>query len=220
LYQFKHSRFGSHAQILQKVQRVPVPSRILDVGGGEGYLSTRLAASGRQVVCLAQPNTTAGDLTKDNIEIVEADLDVEKPPLTGGFDVIVCGDVLEHLRNPSDALTWLAGMLKSDGVLVGSVPNGVHLYIRLKVLSGQFPKHDRGLFDRTHLHFFSWDGWHTLLDACGLQVTELTVTPVPFSLLCSGRSGFVLESIALAGARLWRSLLAYQFVFVAKNRRT
>jgi SAM-dependent methyltransferase len=39
------------------------------------------------------------------------------------FDVILLPGVLQHLRDPVDALSRLSGYLKPEGLLVGSVPN-------------------------------------------------------------------------------------------------
>jgi len=39
------------------------------------------------------------------------------------FDVIVCGDVLEHLIDPSETLKQLKKYLKPNGVIIASIPN-------------------------------------------------------------------------------------------------
>ena len=79
------------------------------------------------------------------------------------FDYIVCADVLEHLRDPLRMLRDCQARLAPGGTLILSLPNSGHWYFRWNVLLGRFPQHDRGLFDRTHLHFYTWDGWVELL---------------------------------------------------------
>jgi SAM-dependent methyltransferase len=194
-------------------------ARVLDVGGGEGFLSARLRDMGHEVVCLAEPGTVAAEFPA-GVRVIEADLNRSRPVLDTQFDLVICGDVLEHLVDPAGALRWLAGLLAPDGAIVGSLPNGVHLYVRLHVLLGRFPKHDRGLFDRTHLHFFSLQGWRELFEACGLQFAGIDVTPLPLSLVLPAPIGNALEHLALAAARLWKRLLAYQFIVTTRPVRS
>ena len=93
------------------------------------------------------------------VEFAGADLDNGLPPLRGQFDYIICADVLEHLRAPVELLKECRARLAPGGMLVGSLPNSGHFYFRWNVLMGRFPQHQRGLFDSTHLHFYTWEGW-------------------------------------------------------------
>ena len=43
------------------------------------------------------------------------------------FDVIICSEVLEHLEDPTIILKKLNKSLYTDGILLGSVPNGYGL---------------------------------------------------------------------------------------------
>ena len=218
-YIFKSSRWSSHSRILEHAARLPRGARVLDVGGGEGFLSARLRDMGHDVVCLAEPGTVAAGFPS-GVRVIEADLNRLRPVLNTQFDLVVCGDVLEHLVDPADTLRWLTGLLATDGVIVGSLPNGVHLYVRVHVLMGRFPKHDRGLFDRTHLHFFSLQGWRELFEACGLEFAGIDVTPLPLSLVLPAPIGNSLEHLALAAALIWKRLLAYQFIVTTRPVRS
>ena len=74
-------------------------------------------------------------------------------------------------------------MLEPGGRLIASLPNSGNLYFRLVVLTGRFPKHDRGLFDRTHLHFMVWDEWINLFSSAGLEIESVQSSALPFSLV-------------------------------------
>ena len=52
---------------------------------------------------------------------------VEEWPDIGRFDVIVAGEILEHLDRPTDALRGLGELLNDDGVLIVTVPNAFSL---------------------------------------------------------------------------------------------
>jgi 2-polyprenyl-3-methyl-5-hydroxy-6-metoxy-1,4-benzoquinol methylase len=72
------------------------------------------------------------------------------------FDAIVCNDVLEHLVDPLAILTGLRSKLKPDGVVVASIPNIRYLPALSKIVFRKdFPQDDIGIFDRTHLRFFT-----------------------------------------------------------------
>jgi SAM-dependent methyltransferase len=54
------------------------------------------------------------------------------------FDVVVAGDILEHMDGPGKALANLRRFLKPDGRLVVSVPNAFGLPNYLRFLAGRF----------------------------------------------------------------------------------
>src|SRR5207249_3657575 len=105
--------------------------------------------------------------------------------------------------------------------LVASLPNSGNLYFRLMILSGRFPQDDKGLFDRTHLHFYMWKGWLDLFQGAGFEIEERKVTGIPIGLAAPRWDGTApvraLESGAYAAARLWPTLFAYQFVVTARG---
>lgn len=70
------------------------------------------------------------------------------------FDLVLCGDVLEHLVDPWEALRSVRALTR--GYAIVSLPNIAH-YTTLWSLfaSKRWPYRDRGLHDRTHLRFFA-----------------------------------------------------------------
>ena len=72
------------------------------------------------------------------------------------FDVIILGDVLEHLIDPWKTVQDLQGYLKLNGVFVVSMPNIRHYSIFKSIfLNGDFRYKDSGILDKTHLRFFT-----------------------------------------------------------------
>jgi SAM-dependent methyltransferase len=220
-YTFKQGAYSSHSLLIAHLPDNGKSRRVLDVGGGEGYLSKVLVMRGYDVVCLAL-HGTAIEPFPDGVHLIETDLDCKKPKLNGVFDYIICGDVLEHLRDPHATLTWLRSLLRPGGLLLASLPNSGHLYFRLTVLLGRFPQHDRGLFDRTHLHFYTWTGWSELFRRAGFRIAQVTGTVVPIALALGWKDDGALtkhiDSVGYFLSNLWKSLLAYQFVVKAAPR--
>jgi SAM-dependent methyltransferase len=86
------------------------------------------------------------------IETHLADLSSPLPLGNRAFDIVVLSEVLEHLPYPDITLSEIRRILKEEGVLLGSVPNGRKLRNRLRFLFGGPVD-----LDRTHLHHFSID---------------------------------------------------------------
>lgn len=90
------------------------------------------------------------------------------------FDVIVCNDVLEHLVDPLAILTGLRSKLKPDGVVVASIPNIRYLPALSKIVFRKdFPQDDIGIFDRTHLRFFTRKSIVRTFTAAGFTVNRI-----------------------------------------------
>lgn len=159
----EHGLSESHRLVLEEI---PDGARVLDVGCATGYLAAELTRRGCVVDGVEFDPVAAEQARQPGRcrEVVVGDLEspltreaVEAMALVGGAgpDVIVCADVLEHLRDPWSALQWLHALLPAGGRAVISVPNIAHWTARRALLRGRFDYADFGLFDRTHLRFFT-----------------------------------------------------------------
>jgi len=217
-YVLKPQANSSHSIVLQLLPENGNGLRLLDVGCADGYLSRLFAERGFSVTAIDAPAPRERRLP-EGIRFFEADLDRGLPPSGGPFDFVICADVLEHLRSPEMLLRQIRASLTGGGKLIASLPNSGNIYFRLNILLGKFPQDDRGLFDRTHLHFYMWKGWHDLLHQNGFRITAARPTVIPFSLALPNQPalGRWLESAYSVAARVWRTLFAYQFVVVAET---
>lgn len=222
-YTYKASPYGSHALLLNALPPEGGGKRVLDVGCASGYLAGILAGRGYRVTGVERPGGY-GDRFPGNVELIEADLERGLPALEGGFSYVICGDILEHLRDPAKLLARIADVLAPDGLLVASLPNSGNLYFRLVILSGRFPQEDKGLFDRTHVRFYVWDGWRELLASRGFKIVSRGVTGIPVGLSMPRWEGSAavraLETLAYWAARIWPAMFAYQFVVTARREDT
>jgi SAM-dependent methyltransferase len=91
----------------------------------------------------------------------------------GGFDHIIFGDVLEHLYDPQKSLLEAVQCLKASGTALICIPNVQHWTVFFNLVSGAWPQSDSGLFDRTHIRWFTLDDMTRLLNACGLEVESI-----------------------------------------------
>ena len=219
-YTYKQSPYSSHAILVGSLPLDGGGKRVLDVGCASGYLAELLAQRGYEVVGIERPG--GHDNFPAGLELIEADLDAGLPPAPGKFSYVICGDILEHLRDPERMLTQLAGVLEPGGALIASLPNSGNLYFRLTILAGRFPQQDKGLFDRTHLHFYMWEGWRRLFEGAGFFIDQRKVTGIPVGLALPGWDGSApvraMEWLAYVMARIRPVLFAYQFVVTARLR--
>lgn len=221
-YQFKTiDRYSSHSVILSLLKSAN-SRRVLDVGAAHGYLAASLQARGFRVTAIEGNPELAREAAKYCDEIIVADLDGPLPNLGERFDVILYGDVLEHLKDPKAVLMSISQSLRTDGLVIISLPNIANFYVRLHLLMGKFNYQDRGILDRTHLHFFTRDTFRELLNEAGLEVVELTATPIPLPLVVPERyHGALLSAIHSCNnwlARHWSTMFGYQFIAVARKK--
>jgi 2-polyprenyl-3-methyl-5-hydroxy-6-metoxy-1,4-benzoquinol methylase len=125
--------------------------RVLDLGCRYGAL-TRVYVEGNEVVGIDVDREALAEAAKLGIETHWADLD---EPLVFGderFDVVVAGELLEHLRFPDRLAAEAWRVLRPGGFFAGSVPNTYRLKSRLRFLLGHPPEFAD---DPTHLRAFA-----------------------------------------------------------------
>jgi 2-polyprenyl-3-methyl-5-hydroxy-6-metoxy-1,4-benzoquinol methylase len=153
------------------------PRRVLDLGCASGVVGAALKArQGCEVVGIELDPAYAADAADRLDRVVRGDLDVlasgDAALLDlGRFDCLLAGDVLEHLRDPWLVLGRFAGLLDPGGAAVVSLPNVRFWETFWQVgVRGTWPQHAEGIFDRTHLRWFTLrDAW-ALLEGAGLRV--------------------------------------------------
>jgi 2-polyprenyl-3-methyl-5-hydroxy-6-metoxy-1,4-benzoquinol methylase len=196
---------------------IPDGSRVLEVGPAAGHVTQVLKRKGCEVTGLELDAALAGmarplcrRMVVGNIE--DLDLDAELPE---EFDVILCGDVLEHLANPGAVLQKLRRRLVLSGYLVISLPNVAHGSVRLSLMEGRFTYVKEGLLDTTHLRFFTLDSIRDMFNRNGFEIQDLHRT----------RAGLFETEIVLKPSQVAASTIrwllqdpeatTYQFVFRA-----
>lgn len=151
--------------------------RVLELGCSTGFLSESMTDLQKcQVTGIEiDPECVEVARTKCN-QVICADLDncdLQKVLPEERFDVILCADVLEHLRDPSRLLRSLRRWLVDDGYVVASIPNIAHGSVRLSLLEGRFPYRPMGLLDETHIKFFNRALIEELFESAGYMVTVI-----------------------------------------------
>lgn len=83
--------------------------------------------------------------------------------LGGDYDLVVFGDLLEHLRDPEAFLGLCREVSAANARLVCCVPNMGHVSVIERMLAGDLSYDAAGLLDSTHIRFLSWASTYKLL---------------------------------------------------------
>ena len=149
--------------------------RVLEIGCGTGET---LAYIKKQF-----PNATISGIeyvesvaskAAPELSVICGDVEnMEFPYEPESIDYIICGDVIEHLRDPEAALSKLDAFLASGGRVLASIPNLMQAEVIYELLRGNFTYRDSGILDRTHLRFFTEKEIRKMFLRLGFSIEEM-----------------------------------------------
>jgi 2-polyprenyl-3-methyl-5-hydroxy-6-metoxy-1,4-benzoquinol methylase len=122
--------------------------RVLDLGCRDGALSVAYL-DGNEVIGVDVDREALARAEELGLKTEWADLDEPLAFDDASFEVVVAGELLEHIRSPQALIDEARRVLRPGGTLVGSTPNGFRLKNRLRFAAGRHPERDP-----THLHLF------------------------------------------------------------------
>lgn len=217
---WRQSASGQRSSLSVLRSFVKERSRVLDLGIGSGSLGRELREelSCRLDGVTINPQEQAVAASwYERIAVLDLDrAGWEQEFEAQAYDVIVCADVLEHLKNPELVLAACHRLLRPDGALLVSVPNVAYAGLVAELMRGNFEYGREGLMDRTHLRFFTRRSFQNLLAGQGWEVEAVEAVDQPLH-----ETEFTLAFDALPPA-VARHVLAqpdanaYQLVFVAR----
>jgi SAM-dependent methyltransferase len=163
-------------------------ARILDIGCGCGANARAVKEiAPRAHVVGVEPSGRAAELARGSCDEVFQGMFEEWAaacPPSRPFDALVLSDVLEHIADPIAFVRSVASVTSiGDPLWIVSVPNYAVWYNRLSTLLGVQNYAWSGLWDRTHLRFYTRRSVRELLEYCGLAIVDRASTP---SLVQSG----------------------------------
>ena len=223
-YRFKFNAYSSHSQISEYLKNLPA-GKILDLGCADGQLSEIASSHGHEVtaVDIAPPKSLTS-----KVKFIQHNLENGLPTTTSEkFNLVLCADILEHLRNPDVLLSNILSILTDDGSVLVSIPNFGHWYPRIRVLLGRFDYDARGILDQSHLRFFSRRSFLKISSLAGFDASQVSMTGTPFEVMLREapqrrfKWDFLLSFLSKCDRVLCKirpNLFAYQFIFELKPK--
>jgi O-antigen biosynthesis protein len=157
--------------------------RVLDIGCGTGMLAMEIKKKNhKSVITGLDISEKAKPYAEKNLDVFyQVDLDKEDdfPNITENFDLIILGDVLEHVKRPDILLKKLNHYLNSDGKIIISIPNVAHWSIRLDLLMGKFNYQHTGILDNSHIRFFTYQSICELIVDSGYKILKFNSNKYP-----------------------------------------
>lgn len=211
------------------LNRLPTDARLaLEVGCGTGAfghaykgLNPHAAYLGVELFQAAAAEAR-GQLDRVVVGDIETDetLAALDAALAGAqVDLLVFGDVLEHLRDPWAVLARLRERAAPGAACVACIPNVAHWSLVLGQAAGRWDYADSGLLDRTHLRFFTLASAAAMFRQAGWSVVDASSRVID-----PERTEAVLKdlepmapALRTDAATLRRNLSAFQWVIRAAN---
>ena len=181
LHIYQRAVVGDDQDSLSLISRLIAPGQtLLDLGMGTGGLGQFLSQQHPLVTDGVTLNQAEADIARQWYRRALV-ADLESADLTALFagqryDVIVCADVLEHLKAPQNVLRQCKALLAPGGRLITSVPNAGYCGLVAELIRGDFRYRPEGLLDSTHLRFFTRRSLQRFFDESGWSTQSVATT--------------------------------------------
>jgi ubiquinone/menaquinone biosynthesis C-methylase UbiE len=159
------------AHLLRFVRALPRADDALDLGCGDGRLTVELPAervtgADVSVVALSRARRRLGE----GARLVELTPDAPLPFQDSSFDLVLCAETIEHVRDVQSLVSEARRVLQPGGALALTTPAHGRASGARALVSGW----ERALDPLSpHIRFFTRRGLRRLLEAMGFEVVSL-----------------------------------------------
>ena len=152
--------------------------RILDVGCGGGSLGKILTSKGHSVdgITISNEEYNVASEFLNKVYLYNLETGLPENILHSQYDYVICSHVLEHIVYPDKLLKDIYHVLKPGGSLVVALPNIMHYKSRLQLMAGNFNYEEAGIWDYTHVKWYTVSSAQKLLTNSGFLIESATVT--------------------------------------------
>ena len=211
------------------LQRMPLGADlVVEVGVGAGKLGhTYMQANPGCTYCGFEYVEEMAAIARDRLSQVFVG-DVERPDALPEYDrwangrradLLIFGDVLEHLRDPWGFVRAFRERVSPGGTCIACIPNVSNWSLLLGQLRGEWKYADSGLLDRTHLRFFTLDSAVEMFKQAGWSVVSASARVIDREQTGKALDAFepLVETLGIPRDKMRRNLSAFQWVIEAKN---
>ena len=182
---------------------------LLDVGCSEGGFGLLVKQTFNCIVWGVEPMEAPAFAASKKLDKVFNAFFNDALSIDRQFDAITFNDVLEHMPDPWSVLKKCRSLLSDNGSIVASIPNILYFHDFIgMLLSKDWKYEEAGIFDKTHLRFFTKKSIIRLFEESGYQVTSIEgIRP-------TDSKKFTLFNLATLG--YWKEAQFLQFAVTAK----
>ena len=149
------------------------PNIVMDLGCASGVFGRKLLEVGKakEMYGAEMFESAAAQAAEIYTKVYVGDVEQLDLEFDNKFDYVICGDILEHLKDPYTVTRNIFQWLKPGGSLFVCLPN-VRNYRLLSdlIFRGKWEYVSAGILDRTHLRFFTRGSLRVMLEDAGFNV--------------------------------------------------
>lgn len=203
------------------LQYIPNNCKVLDIGCGAGDNAKILISRGCIVdgitLSIDEATITTPILNKCFVYNLENGL---PPEVHEHYDVVLCSHVLEHIFYPQKLLNDIHAILNPSGILIVALPNIMHYRSRWELVKGNFNYMDSGIWDNTHVRWYTFKTGIELFENNGYFIKKATVDgEIPFLTFFKFIPHWIRKKILSALKYISKGFWGYQLIYIVQNSR-
>lgn len=183
-YPESKERVSANRRIQKLVTLAGSGKRILDLGCLDGAIGQLLMENGNSVSGIDASKAAIPKAIERGIDARVGDLNKPIDFPDASFDVVVAGEIIEHVHNVDGFLDEIHRVLRPNGSLVLSTPNLASLPRRLLLLFNRNPHIETNFADSSaagHIRYFVKHSLFDLLISHSFRIERLTSDAVNLS---------------------------------------
>lgn len=152
-----------------------MPKNVLDVGSASGWFLSELALRYPKAsyagVDVYKKAIDYGKKRYKNLQLICSDAH-SLPFPNESFDVVICAEVLEHVKSPEKVLREIKRVLTKDGTAIIEMDSGNLLF---RVIWYWWTRLRRGVWRDSHIHAFNTKKLENMIKNSGFIITRKKV---------------------------------------------
>ena len=158
--------------------------KVLDIGCWDGLIGELIARNDNEVYGVDISESVLKVAESKGIKTCKVDIECEELPFPANhFDVVVAGEVIEHVFDTDSFLKKIKHVLKDGGNLIITTPNLATLGRRLLLLLGKNPLMEVSIDGDAagHIRYFIKETLVDLLEKHGFKIDKITSDIINFN---------------------------------------
>ena len=151
------------------------PKNVLDVGCASGWFLFEIKKDYPKTECIGidkyRDAIIYGNKKYKKIKLIYEDAH-ELPFKNNSFDLVICTEVLEHVKDPGVVLLEIKRVLKKDGIAILEMDSGNLLF---RVAWYWWTNVRKGVWRHSHLHLFTARKLENIIKKAGFRIKKRNI---------------------------------------------